>query len=260
MYKSLPAPPPSCDYRPKAKAVLSQMYLNDQLGDCVIAGIAHLVGLFAANAGTRPVIFTNAQITALYSAIGGYVPGDPQTDKGCDEQTALNYWQQNGAPIGSGHQLAAWLAVDPTDSNEYRTAMWLFENLYFGLELPDSWLNPSPGFTWGPGTPDPDNGHCFVGVGYDKNGVMIDTWGMTGVITDKAILKDDVRDAGGGLYTVLSQDILDSAMQKAPSGFDWSQLIADFDAIGGNLPAAEPSPPANGNSRPARRKRSLVRS
>jgi hypothetical protein len=244
LYKKLPPPPPSCDYRPKASTALAQMYLNDQLGDCVIAGIAHLVGVFGANAGEKPTIFSNAQIIALYSAIGGYVPGNASTDQGCDEQTALNYWHQHGAPIASSHTIAGSLSVDPTDSNEYRTALWLFENLFFGVELPDSWIKPSPGpgFVWRPGTPDPQNGHCFVGVGYDSTGIQISTWGMTGTITDKAIQKDDLRTAGGDLYTILSQDILQKAAQKAPSGFDWTQLIADFDAIGGNLPPAGTGP------------------
>src|SRR6185437_4913523 len=122
-----------------AQASLSQVYLNDQLGDCVIAAIAHIVGVLTGNAnGGNPFIYTNDQITALYSAIGGYVPGNSSTDNGCDEQTALNYWMQHGAPDGS-HQIAGWLSVNPEDPNEYKAAMWLFENLFFGMELPDVW-------------------------------------------------------------------------------------------------------------------------
>ena len=36
-----------------------------------------------------------------------------------------------------------------------------------------------------------------------------------------------------------TQDAINKATQKAPAGFDWSQLIADFDSMGGNL-----APPA----------------
>ena len=71
--------------------------------------------------------------------------------------------------------------------------MWLFENLYFGLELPDAWINPmpdAPGFVWDAAGPaDPQNGHCVVGVGYTAQGITIDSWGMTGLLTDKAIAK-----------------------------------------------------------------------
>jgi hypothetical protein len=32
-------------------------------------------------------------------------------------------------------------------------------------------------------------------------------------------------------------DATSKANQKAPNGFDWSQLIADFDSMGGNVSA-----------------------
>ena len=133
--RGLAEPPASVDYSKPAAKALSQMYLNNQLGDCVIAGIGHVVGVLTAGAGA-PFIYTNQQIVQLYSAIGGYVPGNPATDQGCDEQTALNYWENNGAPAGS-NRIAGWLAVNGADPTEYRTALWLFENLYLGLDLPD---------------------------------------------------------------------------------------------------------------------------
>lgn len=238
--RGTPAPPASTDYTKAAAKALSEMYDNDTLGDCVIAGMAHVVGVLTGNAGTKPVIYTNKEIIGLYSAIGGYVPGDPSTDQGCDEQTALNYWENNGAPSGS-HKIAGWMTVDATNQQECETAMWLFENLYFGIELPDAWINPAPsasGFVWDvAGASDPNNGHCVVGVGYNATGVTIDTWGMTGTMTWKAVAKYPTQASGGELYTVVSMDALGKASQKAPSGFDWSQLIADFDSMGGNVAA-----------------------
>ncbi len=93
----MPAPPPTCDYTKPAEAALSKIYENDKLGDCVIAGMAHVVGVLTGGAGPKPFLYSDAEIIKLYSAIGGYVPGDPATDQGCDEQTALNYWENNGA-------------------------------------------------------------------------------------------------------------------------------------------------------------------
>ncbi len=246
--RGLPPPPATCDYTKHAKAALSEMYDNDTLGDCVIAGMAHVVGVLTGNSGTKPVIYNNKEIIGLYSAIGGYVPGEPSTDQGCDEQTALNYWENNGAmPPGSAsktgaHKIAGWMTVDSTNVEECRTALWLFENLYFGLELPDAWISPNPpsasGFTWDvAGAPDPNNGHCVVGVGYTAAGITIDTWGMTGLMTNAAVAKYPNQAAGGELYTVVSMDAIGKASEKAPSGFDWSQLIADFDSMGGNVAA-----------------------
>ena len=235
LMKSLPAPPATLDYAPAAASALANIYMNDTLGDCVIAGMAHVEGVLSGNAGNL-VTYTSDQIVALYSAIGGYVPGNPNTDNGCDEQTALNYWQQHGAPAGS-HRIAGWIAVDPHNVTECQTALWLFENLVFGVELPDEWVNPMPsasGFLWAKaGPPDPNNGHCFVGVGYDDVGPTIDTWGMLGTIAWKAVRNYAGHADGGELYTVVSKDGIAKASAKAPNGFDWSQLVADFDSLGG---------------------------
>lgn len=240
LMRGVPAPPDSADYSKQAAMALSQMYLNNQLGDCVIAGMAHVVGVFTGNSGSGAVIYDNEEIISLYGAIGGYVPGQPNTDHGCDEQTALNYWQHHGAPTPQGkHEIAGWISVNGADPTEYRTALWLFENLYFGLELPNAWINPfpsAPGFVWNvAGPPVRTNGHCVVGVGYTPKGVTICTWGMLGLMTDAAVAKYASTPGSGELYTVVSHDALENATQKAPNGFDWSQLVADFDSMGGNV-------------------------
>jgi hypothetical protein len=252
LMRNLPPPPPACDYTKKARKVLSEMYCNDKLGDCVIAGMGHVVGTLTANAGGPPFLYTDAQIITLYSAIGGYVPGNPATDQGCDEVTALNYWENNGAPAGQ-HRIAGWLSVNGADPEEFRTALWLFENLYFGLELPDAWVNDEPsksGFVWDVAGPsNPDNGHCVAGFAYTAQGVTISTWGMTGTMTDAAIAKYATHGSHGELYTVVSQDGIDKATQRAPSGFDWSQLVADFDSMGGSVSVPAMPAPARSAAR-----------
>ena len=72
--------------------------------------------------------------------------------------------------------------------------MDLFGNLYSASDSP-SWVNPFPsgdGFTWDADAPDPNNGHCFVGVGYNDEGVQIDR-GVIGTITWKAIAESRRR-------------------------------------------------------------------
>lgn len=235
MLAGLPIPPAACDYAPKAAAALGRVYLNDRLGDCVIAGMAHLEGVFSGNAGGPPNIFTDAQIASLYSAIGGYDPSRPdETDNGCDEQTALDYWQRNGVPAGK-NRIAAWVALDGTKPLQYRQAMWLFENLLFGVELPDAWIDPFPsgdGFQWAAAGPPVDcNGHCFVGTGYSPAGVKISTWGLSGLITDTAVAAYASTAGSGELYTVITPEIIDRATGRAANGFDFVQLQADFAAL-----------------------------
>lgn len=234
----LPTPPASCDFSAAAEPVLENIYGNANLGDCVIAGGYHIVGVETGNAGNL-FTATNAQIIADYSAIGGYDPSQTQpdgsnpTDQGCDEVTALNYWQQNG--FADGTKLAGWLAVDATNQTEVMQALFIFQNLYFGVELPDSWVNPMPsasGFVWDADAPDPSNGHCVCGVGYNAAGITIDTWGMLGTLTWAAVAALCVESAGGALYVMLTPDELIAAKQASPEGFNWSELEADFAALG----------------------------
>jgi intein/homing endonuclease len=162
----LPESPATGHYSRYAEHSLADPYLNTDLGDCVIAAPLHALDVFLGGAGTAPPLFAKEQVVELYSEIGGYNPaqtapdGTNPTDQGCDVQTMLRYWQQRGL---CGHHIDGWVAVRPEQA---KTAMWLFENLIFGLALPDAWLNPMPertGFVWDvAGDPVLDNGHCFT--------------------------------------------------------------------------------------------------
>ena len=64
---------------------------------------------------------------------------------------------------------------------------------------------------------------------------MIDTWVMLQA-TDHRRCRQ-VPEPGSPRRTVpqvLSTDAIEKANQKAPNGFDWSQLLADFDSMGGD--------------------------
>ena len=57
-----------------------------------------------SSALTEPV-WQNSELIGGYDPNAPFVPGPDgpynPTDRGCDEQTALNYWQNYGAPAGS---------------------------------------------------------------------------------------------------------------------------------------------------------------
>lgn len=241
----LPVAPAQVDYTAKATAVLSQMYGNDRLGDCVIAGGYHIIGMETSqvmqpNSG---YIATLDDIIADYSAIAGYVPGDPSTDGGTAEPDAFRYWTETGFRDGS--KLKGWLGIDTTNINNVKNALNLFENVSFAIELPDPWLSPIPsgnGFIWKvAGDPNPQNGHCFIGGGYDSTGVKICTWGMVGTIEWDAVQYYTQESLGGALYCLLSEDQIAKAQVAAPNGLNWTQLISDFDFMGGLIPQAAPA-------------------
>jgi hypothetical protein len=242
--KDLPPAPATADYALAASAVLGQMFENDQYGCCVIAGGYHFTGVETSNAGDA-FIASNDQVLGDYAAACGFDPKNPQaTDNGCDEQTVFNYWGTTG--FADGTKLAGSVAIDGTNQTEVMQSIFLFENCFFGIELPDDWVNSMPsasGFVWDvAGDPNPANGHAFLGVGYTAQGVIISTWGMLGLITWAAIAKYATQPAGGQLYALLTPDQISKAQLTAPNGLAWSDLQADFAAIGGAQPAPAPAP------------------
>jgi hypothetical protein len=238
LLKALPTPPPTVNYLEKPAIYLADSLGNDDLACCTASAAFHAGGTFLANAGSS-IPFTLEDVIAFYSATGGYVVGNPSTDNGCDEQTVLNYWMQHGLTPNAAdtHRIGGFCHINGANKEECQTALWLFENLYFGVQLPDLWVNPMPensGFSWGAaGAADPENGHAFAGLAYDQDGVLIDSWGLIGLITWDAIAEYTTN--GGDLYTVLSSDSIDKAAAKAPTGFNYLQMQADLQAIQSNL-------------------------
>lgn len=234
----LPTAPPAYDWSDKASASLGNVYVNDRLGCCTIAAMAHIVGVLTSFSPGGPVVFTDAQIKALYSEIGGYVDGDESTDNGCDVHAVLDHWLSRGAPDGV-NEIAGALALDPSNPAQYKLAGWLFENLYVGAALPDAWINPMPagsGFRWdAAGNADPENGHAFMSYGATPDGVAIDTWALKGLMTDRAVAEYCAPKNGGELYCVVSREAIVKGTLKAPNALDWDQLAADFKLLGGSV-------------------------
>jgi hypothetical protein len=235
--KSLPDAPTSVDYSPKAAAALGLIDLNNSLGDCVIAAGYHAVGTWTGNASGTPFIPTSEQIIADYSAIGGYVPGNPATDQGCDIGTALSYWASNG--FADGSKLLGSLAVDPTNVQEVQQGVFFFEDTWIGMDLPAPWISSMPtgnGFVWDvAGPPVPSNGHCIQAVGYSSSGLLVDTWGLIGTLTWAAVAQYCASSAGGDLFVAVNPDQVASGQSIAPNGVAWADLLADFNSMGGTI-------------------------
>jgi hypothetical protein len=263
---SLPTAPATFDYTSPAAAALAMILANGPdptapasvaaqgLGDCTSCARSHIIDAVTAGAGS-PVTMTVAQTIAFYSASTGYVLGQPATDRGGDEVTVLNEWQSQGQAL-DGHPIAGYLSVDPSNAAMVKSACWLFENLYFGVELADPWLEISgSGFLWDVGSPpDPNDGHTIPGLGGDAQGITVDSWGFLGKITYAAIAQFCAESAGGNLFVVLTPEIVSRAQGKSPAGLDWATLIADFDGLGGKVapppPSTPPAPLSNPPSSP----------
>ena len=226
----LPAAPPAVDW---TKAVPQYgMLLNDQLSDCVIAGMMHEAMTWQANAGSPIVQPSEAEVIAAYSAIGGYDPSNPSTDQGCNMLNALNYWRNTGISIGGQtNQIAAFAEVDLTNDAEVKAALWLFGGLFTGFQMPESaenassWTVPSGGLH-GKGKPGTWGGHCAPLAAEDgSGGFQAITWGEL-----MPAAQNFVADYCDEAYAVLSTAWMEKNGQ-APSGFDLAALQADLAAL-----------------------------
>lgn len=221
--KALPPPPVSVDFTAKVTRPWGMM-LNDSLGDCVCAAAGHMIEQWTFEAG-KGIIPTDAEILRAYEVIGGYVPGDPSTDNGCDMLTALKTWRKSGI---AGHKIGAFVALERGNVEEMHQAVALFGNAYIGVALP---LDAQEEATWhietetGNGTPGSWGGHAVPVMAYDPTIDTVISWGAKLNMTPGwySFYSDEA-------YAVLSQDWIDG-QGESPSGFDLAQLQADLQEV-----------------------------
>jgi hypothetical protein len=219
---SLPPPPASIDW---TKGINSWgMMLNDRLGNCTIAGVAHAIQVFTANTSLM-VTVPDSAVENYYEQWDGYDPANPSTDNGGCELDVLRDWQKQNF---AGNALLAFADPKPANLDEVRQSIALFGGVYIGLSLPltaqtqDVWdvvrrggASAAPG-SWG--------GHCVFVPKYDEKSFTCITWGQTKTMT-VAFWNKYCDEA----HTLLAQDWLSA--KGAPSGFDQAQLQADLAAI-----------------------------
>jgi Putative Ig domain len=263
----LPALPARMDYGTKSSKSLKDSYLNAgqrPYGDCVIAAGWHIRGVVTGQTGTgqtrNEVIATEDQIKADYAAIAGwdesldnFQPNGKNlnpTDKGTDLMSAMTYWTKNGFGGTGRGNLLGFIRVNPAKKEELKTALFLFENLYFGFRVPDQWpeLVNADGFIWDfVGQPNFDSGHCVMGYGYTDEGILINTWGFKGTCTYDAIKQYMSANFEGECYVLVSSEQIARGEKNAPNGLDWAQLRKDFVDLGGQ---DFPIPSDNGGGAP----------
>jgi hypothetical protein len=225
----LPPPPVSQDWT--GKIVDWGMMDNDKLGNCTCAAVGHTIQGWTLNIGKMITIAT-AVVDGLYAKSCGYVPGDPSTDQGGNEQDVLGYWQKN--PV-VGHTLDGWSPCKVDNQEQIKQAIWLTGGLYIAIQLPltaqkqavwDVVVGAKPWWKfWAkdPSEPGSWGGHAVRCMAYLENGrYKVITWGkvmeMTQAFWDKYVVE---------AYALLSKDWIDQA-NTSPSGFSFEALIADM--------------------------------
>lgn len=212
------------------------MYDNDRVGNCAIAGPAHLLQVWTANDGKE---FTPRIESVMegYSRFG-YQPSNPQSDVGCILLDVMREWRNVGF-FGEadkfhkvGHKrIGAYALVNPGDHALTCTAIHLFGGLTIGLQLPaavqgqdnsEEWRAPGRNHRFGPWAHGSWGGHCVVVTDYDPMGLTCVTWGGL-----KRMSWQFYESYCDEAFAAISQDWV-GRDSKAPNGFNALQLAKDL--------------------------------
>jgi hypothetical protein len=221
---ALPTPPASSDW--SAKIAAWGAMLNHQISDCTCAAAGHMIQQWSAYVGA-PVVPQDDQILQAYEALSGYVPGDESTDIGATMLDVLNYWRSTGI---AGHKILAYVALEPKSHQDAMDAIYLFGNVYVGLNLPQSargktvWSVPAGG-PHGDGEPGSWGGHTVPVVEYDPRGLTCISWGKQHRMTWQfySTYSDEA-------YAVLSPDWIEKN-GCSPADFSLATLRADLGVL-----------------------------
>src|ERR1035437_8823012 len=129
--KELPAAPSAVDYT--SGITNWGLMLNDQLGDCTIAGCGHGEQVWSRAARNIELTPPDSVILTAYEKWCGYVNGVPSTDQGGIEIDVLNSWRKSNL-----NSFPLQMYADPQKHNlaEIKQAILLFGGVYIGVQLP----------------------------------------------------------------------------------------------------------------------------
>jgi hypothetical protein len=173
----IPAPPASV----AAPNTEWPMVLNDEIGDCTLAGEIH-VEQAGALIVDEPWEYPGDSVveTEYFDLTGG-------ADTGLLLTQVLQPWHTTGL---FGAKNGGFASVHPYDTTLLKQAIWIFGNLYIGVNLPaiaQQQFKPDGSGVWEltntPADYDIAGGHCVVPVAYSIDGVRAVTWGGTVLIT-----------------------------------------------------------------------------
>ena len=219
--RTLPPLPPSVNYAAKMPADLGMM-LNDQLGCCTCAALGHGLQVHTFNAQGRMLTDPDALILNLYEAACGYVPGDPATDQGGNEQDVLTYAMRQGIPTpDGGDRVIGFVEVDPRNLDDVRRINWECGFAYIGLDVPGNLLaGGDPPAVWDDASGEIEGGHAIILTGYGEGGFDLVSWGRKFRMTERFF-----RATVDEVYGVADRHWIE-ATGKTPAGMSLPDLEA----------------------------------
>jgi len=172
---NLPVPPRSFDYSNKVASY--PMALNNELGDCTIAGVLHMLQLIYAEVGETFEYPGDEVVRAEYLKLTN------GADSGLVERRVLQTWMTDGI---FNNKISAFAPVNIKNRNEMAAAIYLFGAVYLGVEMPRSaeeQFEAHEPWHLTERNEEPIGGHCVVATGINRFGLDIITWGATESMT-----------------------------------------------------------------------------
>jgi hypothetical protein len=183
-----PAPPATVDYTkgmPEAPNGFGPM-LNDALGDCTCAAFYHARQVWTFHSTGKTQTARTDVVKLLYEKACHYNPARPNSDPGGVEQDVLKYIQTHGAPLSASgarvDKILGFVEIDPRNVDDVKRSIYNAGVAYIGVWLTDHVYPDAPAqppLVWDvtaakEKAPHP---HCVVLPGYDKDGVIVISWG-----------------------------------------------------------------------------------
>ena len=224
-----PATLASCDNY-KGMARDPTMLGNAYLGDCVEAGTYRASEVWSYKASGNEMKPTNTEAIGLYSAVTGYIPGDPSTDQGTDPIAAFQYLMTKGLKLADG-TTSIWKAVFEVDTRNYtdwQSCICEAGVVFLAINCYQSFMNVEQWGTWAPPGKNDANegGHWVMSARYpNQSGFWIKSWGM-----DIFMPRETAAACVQNAYTAISPEWIETT-GDTPFGMTEQQLIAAAAAV-----------------------------
>ena len=143
---------PVADAYTRIEAVPRISGQNNILSDCVPTACANAVQTRMGRDGIFDAVIPNGDVISAYSAVTGYDPAHPATDRGTHPDAMFAWWKTNEI---FGHKLMSACPIDPTDESGVREVIVATGGimLILGLSLDNqsqpTWIPSGVSGSWG---------------------------------------------------------------------------------------------------------------
>ncbi|MFT8442176.1 MAG: hypothetical protein ABF780_05635 [Bifidobacterium aquikefiri] len=231
-YLKHPLPAPPAEANTEALPIWdANMFGNDTVGDCAIAGPAHETLFWEKHNGNAVANITTENVLQMYADVTGYDPKDPDSDQGSVVADVVAYRRTHGLVDADGkkHTIAVGLGLSLT-RDSVKQVINLFDACGLGIQVPSSLMDQTNNAqsegtlpTWTVVDDSPiEGGHYVAALAYDKDYVYVNSWGMVCRMSWQFF--DQYADEA---WAYLSQEDL-NGQGISPDGFDLRQLQEDI--------------------------------